>query len=113
MLQTEYPKAYFTTTIRTPSKPKFPTVVFRKLTSPEAGSDLRGGTVNAITYNIQVDVITNDEQLTADDLTYSVVDCMKRLRFQVVGDVYTDESNPDEYRSIARFRRIIGRGDRL
>ena len=103
----------WTTTARAPTKPKFPTVYIHKLEGSEAMRDLNGNTVNAIISNIQVDVIGNDGQNQVNEIAYEIQDAMKSMRYNIVGDVFIDESDTETYRSVARYRRTIGHGDTL
>lgn len=112
-LKDKYPNVYFTTTIRAPAKPKFPTVVFRQLQGSEISPDIYGDTINIIQSNIQIDVIANDNQETSDMLSDEIMNVMKLMCYQVVGTPYIDESDVDTFRTITRYRANIGNGNRL
>lgn len=112
-LKDKYPNIYFTTSTRAQTNPKFPTVVMQKLQSTETGRDLEGRSVNGINFSVQVDVIDNSSQNTANTVADVVMKCMKDMMFEVVGDPMTDESELTTYRNVARYRRKIDYNDVL
>lgn len=89
----------------------FPTVSFKKITGGEKGADMEGTSVNAIVSNIQIEVITNTSQSDADAISDVVMESMKEMRYQVVGDPYQDESDKTVYRIVARYKRSIADDD--
>lgn len=116
-LEVRYPNKYtntnFTKQTASQTTAKLPTVSFQKLQGSETGSDLEGETINAIISNFQIDVITNTSQTDADNIADVVMESMKSMRYQVVGDLISDNSDRNTYRVVARYRRIIGYNDIL
>lgn len=110
-LQTKYPNINFTTSARTPTTAKFPTVLIRKLQGSEIMSDIEGTTVNGVLTTFQIDVVDNSSQYNADYIADVICKLMKNMRFQVVGEPYIDESDTATYRNVARYRRVIGASD--
>lgn len=109
-LQKQFPNIYFTTSSKVEKTPKFPTVYVKRLQSTERGRDLEGTGINAIVAGFQVDVIDNKSENNAETVAYVVQDIMKRMRFEVVGSPFSDNSG-DEYRVVARYQRNIGYND--
>ena len=106
-----YPDINFTDSDRAPSTPKFPTVYYKEISSPEIGQTLDGASLNGVLYSVQIEVTDNGTtSVTTRDVTDKVVDIMKEMRFQVVG---TPEfkNTQNVFRMVARFRRTIGYND--
>lgn len=90
----------------------FPFVFLRSLSSSEYGQDLEGLTVNAALFSFQVDVYDNRTQDRTRQVMGEVMRIMKSMRFEVIAmPEFDSESN--EHRCTARFRRLIGSGDVL
>lgn len=111
-IKKKYPDLNFTTSDKTPTKAKFPTVYIHFMESPEIGSDLEGTSVNGITATFQIDVTDNQSQTRADEVSREVLRIMKTMRFKAVGMPFHDNSG-DTYRTISRYRRPVGAGDIL
>ena len=111
-LKTKYPNLFFTTSDRNQSNPKFPTVLFRELSSAERGNDLENTHVNAYQCMIQVDVIDNLSQSRAKEVMRYILDEMKKMSFSIIQPP-TPDNNSDTYRVVSRFRREIGWNDTL
>lgn len=90
----------------------FPTIYVRELAGVEQGKDLEGQSINAVLETFQIDCITNTKQSDAKQIMRVVSDVMKELRFEIVS-MPEFKSQDKVYRSTARFRRVIGRNDRL
>lgn len=116
-LSERYPNKYdntnYTRQTRSQTTAKFPTVMFQNLQGSEVGADLSGETVNAIISNIQIDVITNTSQTDAYNIADAVMEAMKKMRYQIAGDLIFDSSDASTYRVIGRYRRVIGHDDIL
>lgn len=108
-LITEYPDLFFTTTDYNESDPMFPTVVIKCIDSQEVGQTLEGDGINAVMYSIQVDVYANTKQQDAKKVMGSVINCLKKLRFDIFE--MPEFNNTDVYRMITRARRVIGAND--
>lgn len=111
-IKKKYPDLNFTTSDKTPTKAKFPTVYIHFMESPEIGSDLEGTSINGITATFQIDITDNQSQSRADEVSREVLRIMKSMRFKAVGMPFHDNSG-DTYRTISRYRRPIGAGDIL
>ena len=90
----------------------FPTIYVHELVGLEQGKDLEGQSINAVLETFQIDCITNTKQSDAKQIMRVVADVMKELRFEIVS-MPEFKSQDKVYRSTARFRRVIGRNDRI
>ena len=90
----------------------FPTIYVHELVGVEQGKDLEGQSINAVLETFQLDCITNTKQSDAKQIMRVVADVMKELRFEIVS-MPEFKSQDKVYRSTARFRRVIGRNDRI
>lgn len=111
-IKKKYPDLNFTTSDKTPTKAKFPTVYIHFMESPEIGSDLDGTSINGITATFQIEVTDNQSQTRSDEVSKETLRIMKTMRFKAVGMPFHDNSG-DTYRTVSRFRRPIGAGDIL
>ena len=111
-LKKKYPDLNFTTKSKTGTPTSFPTVYINKLSSPERGQTLDGTEINAILASFQIEVTDNVDQSRAGEVTDEVMRLMKTMRFEIVGDPYTDNTE-NSYRYIMRCRRMIGESDIL
>lgn len=111
-IKKKYTDLNFTTSDKTPTKAKFPTVYVKMLESPEIGSDLEGTSINGITATFQIEVTDNQTQARADEVAKEILRIMKTMRFKAVGMPFHDNSG-DTYRTISRYRRPVGAGDIL
>lgn len=111
-IKKKYESLNFTTSDKAPTKAKFPTVYIHFMESPEIGSDLEGTSINGITAAFQIDVTDNQSQARADEVAREALRIMKTMRFKAVGMPFHDNSG-DTYRTISRWRRVIGAGDIL
>lgn len=110
-LKTKYPKITFTDSDKIPAKVNYPYIVIHEMESQEVGQDLDNTTINAILSNFEITCYSDTSQDTNKEVMAEVVKSMKTMRFNVVGMPFND--NSDNYRRVARFRRIIGNGDIL
>lgn len=108
--QSKYSGLNFTANTISKGEPKFPTVLFRKLQGQESGSDLDGEDVNAVISNIQIDVTTITSQTDAQNIADAVMESMKKMRYRIVGDMFSD-NDATKYRIVMRFNRMIGHDD--
>lgn len=110
-LVNDYPNINFTDSDRAPSTPKFPTVYYHEISSPETGQTLDGASLNGMLYSVQIEVTDNGTtSLTTKTVMSKVVDIMKEMRFQVVGTPEF-QNTQNVFRMVARFRRTIGYND--
>lgn len=108
--QSKYSGLNFTANTISKGEPKFPTVLFRKLQGQESGSDLDGEDVNAVISSIQIDVTTITSQTDAQNIADAVMEAMKKMRYRIVGDMFSD-NDATKYRIVMRFNRLIGHDD--
>lgn len=87
----------------------FPTVWIREIQSIEVGKDLDGTSINAVSENIQVDVISRERQISRNIMNEVVVE-FKKLRFNMS---FLPISTEDDLKSycFARFNRTVGMSD--
>lgn len=110
-LKSKYPKITFTNSTPKSKITSFPTVIITKLQGSETSKDIEGSFVNGIVSNIQIEVITNTNQQDADDVADTCLDLMKSLRYEMVGEPYSNSTQDNEYRNISRYRRNVDYGD--
>lgn len=111
-IKKRYPDLNFTTSDRSSTKAKFPTVYIHLMQPTETGETLDGTEINAINASFQIDVTDNQNQGRADEVSNEALRIMKTMRFRVSSMPFHDNSG-DTYRTIARYQRIIGSGDVL
>ena len=111
-IKNKYPDLNFTTKSKTGNLPYFPTVYINKLSSPEMGQTLDGTEINAIMANFQIEITDNVSQERAGEVADEVLRIMKTMRFEIVGDPHTDNTD-NSYRYVMRCRRVIGALDTL
>ena len=111
-IKDKYPDLNFTTKSKTGALTSFPTVYINKLSSPEMGQTLDGTEINAIMANFQIEITDNVSKSRAGEVADEVLRIIKTMRFEIVGDPYTDNTD-SSYRYIMRCRRIIGALDTL
>lgn len=117
-LQKKYKRMNFDAAFTTVEKnldkdPVFPTIYIHEMPGLERGADLEGTSVNAVQETIQVDVITNTKQSDAKGIMAILADAFKQMRFQITAMPEFKNDSEKNFRSVARFRRIIGANDRL
>lgn len=111
-LETKYPDINFTTSEKSMTTPRFPTIVIKQIDSLERGQDLNGNLINAGLFSFQIDVVDNKTQSRANEIMYEVLNGMKKMRFTIV-TMPISSITDGVYRSTARCRRLIGSGDIL
>lgn len=111
-LKTKYPNLAFTTSDKVIKDAKFPAVYVHLLPALEMGQDIEGKTINAGMFTFQIDVSDNQSQNRAKKVMDEIVASMKSMRFELVA--FPEFQNSDSaFRSVARFRRVIGAGETL
>lgn len=111
-LKSTYPDLNFTTSDKSSTEPKFPTVYIKRMPGMEKGQDLDGSTVNAMLVTFQLEVTDNISDTRALEVADECCAVMKSMRFQLVGEPVPDNSN-GKFRNIARYQRIVGYNDTL
>lgn len=94
-------------------EPKFPNVYIHFLAPLEIGNDLDGKDVNAVYLTAQIEVtVTNAQEMSvANEVSQTVVECMKEMRFSATLPEFVNTDS--EYRTVSRFARTIGNADQL
>ena len=110
-LISKYPKINFTNSTPKSKITAFPTVIITKLQGSEVGKDIEQSFVNGVISNIQIEVITNTSQEDSDYIADVCLDLMKTLRYEMVGEPYSNTTQENEYRNISRYRREVDYGD--
>lgn len=112
-LLTKYPDISFTTVDRVvSSNAKFPTVYVHEMAGAEQGADLEGQNINAVISSFQIEVIDNTSQNRTNEVMTEIVGIMKSMRYQVIATPEF-QNTATVYRSVARFRRVVAKGDKL
>ena len=111
-IKEKYKDLNFTTSDKSSTKAKFPTVYIHMLESPEIGETLEGTEINGVNATVQIEVTDNQSQARADEVSKEVLRVMKTMRFKAVGMPFHDNSG-DAYRTVSRYRRPVGAGDIL
>lgn len=106
-----YPTLQFVSPDKQYIPSEFPTVWIREIQSIEMGNDLDNTTINAVSENIQVDVISRERQISRRVMSEVVVE-FKKLRFNVNALPLLREDELKAY-CFARFNRTIGYNDVL
>ena len=94
------------------SKPTFPTIYVHELPGTEQGRTLDGQNINGVLTTFEVQTFTNTSQYDAKIMLAIVADVFKAMRFEAT-PMPEFKSDETVYRSVARFRRILGANDRL
>lgn len=111
-LKEKYPDIYFTTSDKTQTNPKFPTVYIHELPGAEKAQDLEGITINSALITFQIDVTDNQSQNRTKDVMNEIIKVMKSMAFTVSPMPEFNNTN-SIYRNTARFRRTIDWNDIL
>lgn len=111
-LKTKYPTIFYTSSGSNKGTPVFPTVYIHELPGYEVGQDLGGDSINAVMETIQVEVITDTNQLDARRIMAEIVSSIKGMRFHVQ-TMPSFENGATYFRHICRCRRIIGNEEEL
>lgn len=94
------------------SKPTFPTIYVHELPGTEQGRTLDGQNINGVLTTFEVQTFTNTNQYDAKLMLAIVADVFKEMRFEITS-MTEFKSDEKVYRSVSRFRRILGANDRL
>lgn len=108
-IQTKYPNIYFTTSDKTLTNPRFPTVYLKKLQGQEQGETTEKD-LNAIVSSFQVEVTDNTNEANCIEIADLVMDVMNDMGYSVLGDSVQDNTD-SVYRNIARYQRTIAKED--
>ena len=94
------------------SKRTFATRYGHELPGTEQGRTLDGQNINGVLTTFEVQAFTNTSQYDAKIMLAIVADVFKSMRFEAT-PMPEFKSDETVYRSVARFRRILGANDRL
>lgn len=92
------------------TKPVFPYITLIELPGQERGQTLEGDSINAAYFTFQADVYHNAKEDITKECMAEIVKIMKAMRFDARA-MPSPDSKPQEYRSTARFSRVISRYD--
>lgn len=114
-LKSKYPKIRFTDKTPKSTDKIYPTVVIQELSGSEnsRSQDLERRKINGVTFSVQIDVLTNVSQAEANNVAYAISDIMSDMMFDTIGKPIQDNSEVDNYRNVARYRRKIDYDDVL
>ena len=111
-IKAKYKDLNFTTSDRSSTKPKFPTVYIHMIDSQEVGSDLEGTSIPGVNAVFQVDVSDNQNNSRTDEVAREILRIMKSMRFKPA-PMPMHNNTGDVYITTARYKRVIGDGDIL
>lgn len=106
----EFPGLFCTTNDKNTNFASFPCLMVKEISQEEIGNDLDNSTVNAVrsTFECRAYALSDDE---CRRITVAQSKLMKALRFNAV--MLPEHSQEGEtHVSIARYRRVIGAGDK-
>lgn len=111
-IKEKYKDLNFTTSDKSSTNAKFPTVYIHFMESPEIGGTLEGTDINGIRATFQIDVSDNQNNSRTDEVAKEVLRIMKSMRFKPNAMPFHNNTG-DTYRTVARYQRPIGTGDIL
>lgn len=110
--KTKLADTHFSTVGSSDTPAVFPFVYIHQISAVEQGRDLSGTSINAGLFTFQIEVTSNDYQSTAMEVMKIAITKMKEMGFEMVSfPVFEDTQGL--HRCIARFRRLIGEGDKF
>lgn len=102
----------FSTVSNSTSQPTFPFVYVKSIVPKEVMQTISNDVISGINFTIQIDVTTNTSQEDADNIAYELLQIMKQMKFNI-SSLPTFDNQNNEYRSTARYTRLIGASDTL
>lgn len=112
-LKTKYPNIFFTTSSTAETNPQFPTVYIKRLQGAERGQTIDGTTVNGIVSSFQIEVTDNQSDNRAQEVADVICLIMKSMRYQMLGEPFSDNTQKGVHRNVSRYQRIVGFNDVL
>lgn len=107
-----YPDLTCTTASTSEIPSKFPTLYLHELSPLEMGQDLENTDINSILHSVEIKVFSNKSEVEVRNIMASAISEMKKLRYSVT--LFPDPTTTNKVSSaVARFRRAIGRDDKL
>ena len=114
-LKKTYPKLYITQDNKTPTNAQFPCIYIEFIGASERGATLDGTTINAVnlTAEVHIKVTTAQGMLAAQDISYTVLEVFKSMRFQATMPNIPTSNADGIYEVSTRYSRIVGQGDQI
>lgn len=109
-IKEKYPDLNFTTSDKSSTNPKFPTVYIHFMESPEIAQTLAATSLNGIKGAFQIDVSDNENNNRTDEVAREVLRIMKSMGFEVPTMPFHNNDG-DTYKTVARYRRTTLDGD--
>lgn len=97
----------------TNTKAVFPFVFVNALPASERGQDLSGTSINGGLFSFQIDVYDSQSQTRARKVMTEVMRIMKSMGFESNSMPSFEQTQDNTVRMVARFRRVIGAGDKF
>lgn len=88
----------------------FPTLYVHELPSVEKGETLEGDTVAAVLSMIEIQSFAKTRE-ECMQLSSDASECMKNLKYSATMIPLTEKMDGGYYKSVARYRRLVGSGD--
>ena len=111
-MKKKHPELNCTTVVANDTPSTFPTLYIHELSPAEMGNDLDNTTINAVLSTMEIQVWTNTKETDCKKIISDAIAVMKQLRYSVsMFQNVTTLSNTQM--GIARFRRVVGQGDKL
>lgn len=111
-IKSKYPDLYFTTSNKSSTEPKFPTVYIHLMPSNSIGDTLEGGKLEGVSSTFQIEITDNKNQNRTKEVSDEVLRIMVSMGFKPRPMPYF-ENQDSTYRSIARYYKGIGDDDVL
>lgn len=112
-LAEEYSDIFFTTSDKTATTSKFPTVYIDLASMVENGETTEISEVNSMLMTIEVKVMSNNSSTEALYISNVIMRTMKKLLFDTVSFPIASISGENLYQASARYRRNIASEDTL
>lgn len=100
----------FSTVAESYDEAVFPFVYFRTLPATEVGRDLEGKEINGAIFTFEIQITDNRFQKNTREIMSECLRIMKDMRFEAVS-MPEINSTRETHIAIARFRRVVGKGD--
>lgn len=112
-LKKSYPNIFFTTTDKTPTTSKFPTVYIDVASMVENGQTLENNEVSSLLITLEVKVLSNNSSNEAMNISNVILNSFKKFGFDMVSYPIPLSSGENVYQATARYRKNIADMDKL
>ena len=112
-LEEDYPNIFFTTSDKTPTTSKFPTVYIDLASMVENGRTTEVESISSALITIEVKVLSNTSSTEATIVSNKILQSFKKLGFEIVSFPIPLSSGENVYQATTRFRRTIADMDTL